>query len=375
MVENQEFYSDVKIGAHHYAELFAENGYEVLWLSPAYSLLHYANNFSLTKKRSELNKPERVELKKNIYGYSPFSLIPFIKAAPFNSEFIAKNYLYSSIPGIRKQLKALGFDEVDILWISNIKMLYMKEFLSYKKLVHRLSDEKTGFKGFYQTLSDMESDLIRESDIVYATAQKLVEKTRRVREDVIYLPNGVNYEDFQKNEYQMPEEFKKYTDKKKCIYIGAIAEWLDKDLIEHTVKTLPDVQFFFIGPNHGGSDELQQFENVHFLGKRKYSTLPDYLYYSDVAMIPFKINALTDAINPVKLFEYLSVGTPTVTTNFKEVEYIKGPFEVADSKEAFVSCVNKVITESPDKELLRKFAQENDWKGRFKVIEASLIES
>lgn len=368
MVENQEFYSDVKIGAHHYAELFAENGYEVLWLSPAYSFMHYANNFELTKKRSELNKPKRVELKKNIYGYAPFTAIPFIKAPILNSEFVAKNYLYTSIPNIKNQLKAIGFDQVDILWISNIKMYYIKQFLSYNKLVHRLSDEKTGFKGFYQTLSKMESDLIRESDVVYATAQKLVEKTNKIRNDVIYLPNGVNYNDFQKAEYTMPEEFLAYKDKKKCIYIGAIAEWLDKELIEYTVKKFPEVQFFFIGPNHGGMNDLDQYTNVHLLGKRKYSTLPDYLYYSDVAMIPFKINALTDAINPVKLFEYLSVGTPTVTTNFKEMQYIKGPFEIAENKESFASCIHKVINESTDKESLKKFAQENDWKGRFKVI-------
>ena len=36
MIENQYFKSDVKIGAYHYAELFADNGDTVIWITPPY---------------------------------------------------------------------------------------------------------------------------------------------------------------------------------------------------------------------------------------------------------------------------------------------------------------------------------------------------
>ena len=93
MVESQEFNSKVKIGAHHYAQLFAKAGYQVLWLSPAYSILHYVSDYETTKQRKNLNKEKFKELETNIFGYSPFTLIPFGKQSFINSEYIAKNYL------------------------------------------------------------------------------------------------------------------------------------------------------------------------------------------------------------------------------------------------------------------------------------------
>jgi teichuronic acid biosynthesis glycosyltransferase TuaH len=368
MVENQEYFSDVKIGAHHYAELFAQNGYEVLWLSPAYSVFHYINDNDLAKKRAKLHQTKRIELSKNIYGYAPFTLIPFIKYPLFNNSFIGKKYLHSAIPNLHKSLAKIGFSEVDILWISNIKSYYIKEFISYKKLVHRLADEKLGFKNFYGTLSKFEYDLIKESDILFATAQNLVEKASKVRDDVVYLPNGVKYNDFQKDEYLYPREFGMYKGAKKILYIGAIAEWLDKELIEYTVRSLPSVHFFFIGPDHGGLRGLEDYHNIHILGRRDYNSLPSYLNYSDLAIIPFKINKLTDAINPVKLFEYLATGTPTLTTNFKEINNIKGPFTVAYNKEEFVEKAKGLVKSSKSSSLLKEYAKNNDWKDRFETI-------
>lgn len=369
MVENQEFLSDVKIGSHHYAELFAENGYEVLWLSPAFSLLHFWGNKKLFKQRIHLYKNIKTEFKPNILGYAPFTLIPFIKTPPLNTNYIGETYLNTSIPNIKNVLKKLDFLNVDILWISNIKMYSIKNFVNYNKLVHRLADEKTGFKGFYSTLENFENRLIEESDILFATSQLLVDKSKKIRtNETIYLPNGVNYMDFQRDIFEFPSEYEDIKFKKKCVYIGAIAEWLDKDLIEYSLKQLPDIEFIFIGPDHGGLSGLEGFKNLHILGKKSYESLPNYLHYSDLAIIPFKINKLTDAINPVKLFEYLATGTPTLTTNFKEMTFVNGPFEVSATKEEFVSKVKMMTNEKFDKELLQQYAKKNDWRERFKII-------
>ncbi|MFS0765089.1 GumK N-terminal domain-containing glycosyltransferase [Peribacillus phoenicis] len=373
MVENQEFNSDVKIGAHHYAELFAKNGYEVLWLSPAYSMAHYFNDKELTNHRKKLHSSKRVELSENIYGYAPFTLIPFINVPVLNSGVIGKRFLYTSIPNLKKELNKIGFGDVDILWISNIKSYYIKEFITYKKLVHRLADEKTGFKGFFKTLENFERKLIIESDLVFSTAKLLENKAREVRNDVVYLPNAVKYEDFQKENYLLPIEYKRFQKSKRCVYIGAIAEWLDKELIEYIVSQLNDVQFFFIGPDHGGLKGLEKYKNLHIVGPKEYSSLPNFLFFSDVAIIPFKVNKLTDAINPVKLFEYLAAGTPTLTTSFNEVKYIKGPFEIATNQEEFLGHLKMMLTKKFDKNLLKDFAKNNDWSSRYEIIEQELV--
>lgn len=368
MVESQEFNSKVKIGAHHYAQLFAKAGYQVLWLSPAYSMLHYVSDYETTKQRKNLNKEKFIEFEPNIFGYSPFTLIPFGKQSIINSEYVAKKYLKTSFPrSIKQILKKNGFDNVDYLWISNLKSFYIKDLINYKYLIHRIADEKSGLPGHFKTLELLEDKLIKESDIVFATSQYLVNKVEKIRNDVKYLPNGVRFNDFNKTDYKMPIE---YSDnkRKKCIYVGAIAQWLDNDLITYLLKEMPNIDFYFIGPNHGGViEKLNEYNNFKYLGRKPYKEIADYLYYSDVAIIPFLVNKLTDAINPVKLFEYLSVGVPTVSTDFMEIRHIDGPFEVAISKEDFKNKIEKSLTMNNSNKLIQ-FAKENDWEERFKVI-------
>ena len=40
--------------------------------------------------------------------------------------------------------------------------------------------------------------------------------------------------------------------------------------------------------------------------------MPNYLIKFDVCLIPFKKNKVTEAVDPVKLYEYFSLGKPVV---------------------------------------------------------------
>lgn len=369
MAENQEFFSDVKIGAHHYAELFAKNGYEVLWLSPAFSFAHGMKKNSYLSKRKELSEIKRHKLKDNIYGFAPKTLIPFANKPIINSKFVGRIYLKTAFPNLKESLKKIGFGEVDILWISNVKMSYLNEYVKADKVIHRLADEKKGFKGFYKSLEIMEEELLKDSDIVFATAKNLVDKAKEFRDQVIYLPNGVNYSDFDRSNYIRPPEFG--NNNKRVVYVGAIAEWLDHELINHCTKALPEVEFYFIGP--GDNNNIEINKNVFLLGKKNYNNIPDYIYHSDVAIIPFKINELTDAINPVKLYEYLAVGTPVVTTNFKEMSMIDGPFDIAQNKGEFLNMLRSNLFNGEYRvEEMKGFALNNSWQSKFDIINKML---
>ena len=48
------------------------------------------------------------------------------------------------------------------------------------------------------------------------------------------------------------------------------------------------------------------------MGEKPYTELTYYLYSFDVCLIPFKVLDLTNATNPVKLYEYLCAGKPVV---------------------------------------------------------------
>jgi len=81
-----------------------------------------------------------------------------------------------------------------------------------------------------------------------------------------------------------------------------------------------------------------------------------------VGLIPFRRTPLTEAVNPVKLYEYAAAGVPCVTTRFTdEVGAWGDAASVADSEEAFVASVRSLASSPADPAPLVAFARRHDW--------------
>jgi glycosyltransferase involved in cell wall biosynthesis len=65
---------------------------------------------------------------------------------------------------------------------------------------------------------------------------------------------------------------------------------------------------------------LKACANIHLLGPRPFADLPSYVAHFSAGIIPFAVNGLTRAVNPIKLREMLSAGCPVVSTALPEVE-------------------------------------------------------
>ena len=218
--------------------------------------------------------------------------------------------------------------------------------------------------------------LLHKADYVITSAKELYNKYKEVRPDLELVFNGVNVEDFAL-QAQPPRPDDLPDNGKKIIgYYGALAQWVDFDLIYEAAKALPDFEFILIGINVNEEQlaRVTALDNVRFLGVKHYDVLANYLWYFDVATIPFKINPITNAASPIKLFEYCASGTPVVTTAFSEVKQYgdKGVLVGSDHKD-YIEKLRYAATLSGDKlaELkgkLRNIAADNTWAKRANVI-------
>ncbi len=373
MAEYLEYNSDFKVGSHHYARMFAEKGYEVLWLSPVYNLMTKVINKKVYFQRKELNKQSLVKLDENIYGYAPFSLTLYGKLPLLDTKLANKISINLTIPNINYTLKSNDFHNVDILWLTNVKYYYLTKTVNYKKLIYRCADDVSNFKESCKTMAHFEEKIIKQSDHVFVTSHNLLEKKKPLRQDLIYLPNGVDLNNFIRDKYSIPEEYMK-DDRKKCIYVGAIDNWFDLNLLTYCADKLKEVSFYLIGPSRIDTSKLNEFKNIHILGKKNYKDIPNYLKYSDAGIIPFLINTVTDSIAPIKLYEYMCLGLNVVSTNFKEMNYIKSPAFISDNYEEFCSNIEQAIE---NKNINRteniNFSRENTWEKRFDIIEKYII--
>lgn len=225
----------------------------------------------------------------------------------------------------------------------------------------------------------------KENVIVLSTATNLYNDVTAIRgnENSIMCPNGVNIEDFRKEKYEEPDAMKKIREKGNPVigYYGALASWFDYEMVEYLAKSRPNYEIVLIGwkyDNSYGKTNMDKYENIHYLGIVDYPHLANHSKYFDVATIPFLLNDVTKATSPVKLFEYMAVGNPIVTTDLEECRKYESCL-IAKDKEDFVKkidyCIDVLSNDEKYKKILAKEAEENTWSQRAQDIKDAMMKA
>jgi glycosyltransferase involved in cell wall biosynthesis len=212
------------------------------------------------------------------------------------------------------------------------------------------------------------------SGMVMATSRRLLDEARRVRPDAVLVPNACDPAHFAPHERRVvPAELAALRAAGTPIagYYGALAPWVDYDLLDAVARRLVHWSFVLIGPDYeGAAARVPARPNVRWLGLRDYATLPAYLQGFDVAMIPFVINEITRATSPVKLFEYMAGDRPIVTTPLPEASDY-GSVAIADGPDAFAAALEQAYARRHDAQLRRVRMTERDantWASRAAII-------
>jgi glycosyltransferase involved in cell wall biosynthesis len=116
-------------------------------------------------------------------------------------------------------------------------------------------------------------------------------------------------------------------------------------------------------------------KNVYYLGPKNYSDLPKYSSKFDCAIIPFELGKIANGTSPVKLFEYMAMGLPTVGTRdlneCKGYEYVY----LANNERDFSDKLRLAVEEHKDdkvRETLLNQAKDNTWSKRAEDIVSEL---
>ena len=240
------------------------------------------------------------------------------------------------------------------------------------RVVYDCLDEHAGFETNGPAMLGQEQPLVAKSDLVLATARVLYEKCAPAARRCVLLPNAADFEEFQR-----PNPEAVLTDLSGPIidYFGALADWFDTEFVRQAAATHPEWQIVLIGANAGiDLRGLERLPNIHLLGEQPYKLLPSYLQRFDAAVIPFKVNSLTRATNPVKLYEYLSLGKPVVAAELPELEPHHGLLYPASSAAEFVRQLERALAEQdPARSAARvALAQRNTWDHRVQALDEHL---
>ena len=187
----------------------------------------------------------------------------------------------------------------------------------------------------------------------------------------ILVTNGVDPDHYEStlSREGLSTRFRAILDKEKPIlgYFGALARWLDYELLIHLASRRPDVEVVLIGVDYDGS--LAEYQpsfpgNLHVHPRVEYSELPNYAVHFSVSIIPFVLNNVTMATSPLKLFEYMAIGRPIISTAIPEASRYSSPL-VARDREEFVHLVDTALhlRNDPDcQATLAREAEANSWR-------------
>ena len=150
-------------------------------------------------------------------------------------------------------------------------------------------------------------------------------------------------------------------------YVGSLHSWFDVPLVAALARAQRSARVVLVGPaHHATREEISRAQssapNLHWMGPRPYAEIPSIVRAFRVGLIPFRRTPLTEAVNPVKLYEYAAAGVPCVTTRFTdEVGAWGEAARVADGEREFLDACAALVAAPPDSLALVRFARRHDW--------------
>jgi len=259
-----------------------------------------------------------------------------------------------------------------------IKLALKKGFKIIYEYIDEISEKISGQK-IPKFVLNRHERLLRDEEnvIVIATATKLYNDVAKYRKKNFKLvTNGVVYEHFNNVKKIVPKEMEVVVNEKKPIigYYGALASWFDYKLVKEVAKLRKDWNIVLIGWDYDGSlgrSGLRNIENIHIIPSVPYEILPTYAQWFDVCTIPFVINEVTESTSPIKLFEYMALGKPIVTTAMPECKKYKSVIIAENNAIKFVESIEEGIKDKDNKEylkVLKEEALENTWERKGNIL-------
>ena len=264
------------------------------------------------------------------------------------------------------------------LTVENIENYLNNGFKFIYEYIDDISPELAGTKDIPKNITDKYQYAMKNKDVyVVVTAEMLKQDVikQRGEKNLIFSSNGVDtsfFETYDKN-FKFEQEFTNILANKKTnlCYYGALAKWFDYDLIKEIAKTDKyNIILFGIKYDESYDENIKNEKNIYFMGPRDYKILKNYAKKMDILCVPFKINNITRATSPVKLFEYMALEKPIVTTDMNECRKYKSVL-IGKNHKDFLKKLEEATKLEKDKEyikLLQKEAKENDWSNKAKAI-------
>ena len=269
-----------------------------------------------------------------------------------------------------------SIQEYDIVWISH-PLLYRYVPRSYRgKIVYDCMDNHEALcadNKVQKKIHNVESALTQRADMILASSSGLAEKMRIIGggEKVLLVRNGFPLKEMHPPQPVSRKETKSY----KIGYFGTIAEWFDFPLLLNSLDKFPELEYHLWGPVSG--IQLPRHTRLKYGGVVEHRQLWENVKDMDCLIMPFKVNDLIRDVDPVKLYEYISMGKSIISVSYEEITRFHPYVYFYNTEKEYQNIVSGLIRKKIDclydTVEQKRFLSCNSWEERYQEIKAGLV--
>lgn len=288
--------------------LLADRELRVLWVEPSTDPVHAARA-GQTVQRGRGLRPGPVlpgEDAARILLLEPTKLLPR-RLDPAQDRRWARR--------IRRIARSIGFDR-PLLWVNDPRGAAVLEATDWPTMYDITDDwlqaDRTAAE--LARLQHHESVLLEGSARIVVCSPALARAKHRAGRTVL-IPNAVDPAAY-RSPSPRPTDF---PDGSTAVYAGTLhSDRFDVPLAVATARELSNRgTLTLVGPNllsHSDRSRLEDAGAV-LLGSKPAKEVPGYLQHADVLVVPHLVNAFTDSLDPIKVYEYAATGRPVISTD------------------------------------------------------------
>ncbi len=211
---------------------------------------------------------------------------------------------------------------------------------------------------------------ISDSEVgVAAVSQQIIDRISP-RGPAVVVPNGVDPGEWEGPAPAAPAWLAEIPGPR-AIYVGTIDDRLDVEGVAALAADRPDLHIVLLGPTPDleYTRSLRGVPNVHQHPGVGRAELVAALRNCDVSLLSHRRTALTEAMSPLKVYEYLAAGLPVVSIDLPPVRDIHERVTFAPSTAEMAPAIDEALARGPLKAAEREaFIAANSWRSRHRAV-------
>lgn len=195
-----------------------------------------------------------------------------------------------------------------------------------------------------QTLLKMDEDLIRKADVIVSVSENLQGRIARLGRESSLLTHGVDLAFWQNPSVNVEEKTWDSLERPLVVFWGAIDRRMDVSIVRRLSADLEKGTIILVGPWADPDPALLAIPQVRHIPPLPFDHLPMLAQAASVLIMPYADLPVTQAIQPLKLKEYLATGKPVVVADLPANRLWEDCLDLASSPETFSRSVLERLT-------------------------------